>query len=64
MSLNIQKELSPRDIVRRLVFETKEAKLTKASEIMSSPLISLNDDADIYDAALVVSEYSIGDFLI
>lgn len=51
--------ITERDIVRRLVFESKDAKLTAASEIMSSPLISLNDDAYIYDAALVMSKYSI-----
>jgi signal-transduction protein with cAMP-binding, CBS, and nucleotidyltransferase domain len=51
--------ITERDIVRRLVFESKDAKLTKASEIMSSPLISLNDDAYIYDAALVMAKYSI-----
>lgn len=46
--------ITERDIVRRLLFESKDAKLTTASEIMSS-LISLNDDAYIYDAALVMS---------
>jgi signal-transduction protein with cAMP-binding, CBS, and nucleotidyltransferase domain len=51
--------ITERDIVRRLVFEFKDAKLTQASEIMSSPLISLNDDAHIYDAALMMSKYSI-----
>lgn len=51
--------ITERDIVRRLLFESKDAKLTIASEIMSSPLISLNDDAYIYDAALVMSKYSI-----
>jgi predicted transcriptional regulator len=51
--------ITERDIVRRLLFQSKDAKLTTASEIMSSPLISLNDDAYIYDAALVMSKYSI-----
>ena len=51
--------ITERDIVRRLLFESKDAKLTTASEIMSSPLISLNDDAYIYDVALVMSKYSI-----
>ena len=51
--------ITERDIVRRLVFECKDAKLTKASDIMSSPLISLSDDAYIYDAALVMIKYSI-----
>jgi CBS domain-containing protein len=51
--------ITERDIVRRLVFESKDAKLTFVSEIMSSPLISLNDDAYIYDAAFAMSKYSI-----
>ena len=51
--------ITERDIVRRLVFESKDAKLTQAAEIMSSPLISLNDDANIYDAAMVMSKHSI-----
>jgi signal-transduction protein with cAMP-binding, CBS, and nucleotidyltransferase domain len=51
--------ITERDIVRRLVFESKDPKLTQASEIMSSPLISLNDDAHIYDAASVMTKYSI-----
>lgn len=51
--------ITERDIVRSLVFESKDAKLTQASEIMSSPLISLNDDALVYDAAMVMSKHSI-----
>jgi CBS domain-containing protein len=51
--------ITERDIVRRLVFESKDAKLTQSAEIMSSPLISLNDDAHIYDAAMVMSKNSI-----
>ena len=51
--------ITERDIVRRLVFESKDPKLTFVSEIMSSPLISLNDDAYIYDAAFVMTKYSI-----
>jgi CBS domain-containing protein len=51
--------ITERDIVRRLVFESKDAKLTQAAEIMSFPLISLNDDADIYDTAMAMSKYSI-----
>jgi len=51
--------ITERDIVRRLVFESKDPKLTPAYEIMSSPLISISDDAYIYDAALVMTKYSI-----
>jgi signal-transduction protein with cAMP-binding, CBS, and nucleotidyltransferase domain len=45
--------ITERDIV------SKDPKLTFVSEIMSSPLISLNDDAYIYDAAFVMTKYSI-----
>lgn len=51
--------ITERDIVRRLVFESKDAKLTKAADIMSSPLITLNDDSHIYDAAMIMSKHSI-----
>jgi len=51
--------ITERDIVRRLVFESKDAKLTKAADIMSSPLISLSQDAQIYDAAMIMSKHSI-----
>lgn len=51
--------ITERDIVRRLLFESKDSKLAQAVEIMSSPLISLNDDANIYDAAMLMSKHSI-----
>ena len=51
--------ITERDIVRRLVFESKDAKLTQAADIMSSPLISINDDALIYDATMIMSKHSI-----
>lgn len=51
--------ITERDIVRRLVFESKDAKLTKAADIISSPLISLDDDSYIYDAAMIMSKHSI-----
>jgi signal-transduction protein with cAMP-binding, CBS, and nucleotidyltransferase domain len=51
--------ITERDIVRRLVFAKKDAKTTLASEIMSSPLISVNDDVYIYDVAVVMAKYGI-----
>lgn len=48
-----------RDIVRRLVYSNMDPKTTLASEIMSSPLISVNDDAYVYDVAAVMSKYGI-----
>ena len=51
--------ITERDIIRRLAFESKDAKHTQAADIMSSPLISLNNDANIYDAAMVMSKHSI-----
>lgn len=51
--------ITERDIVRRVASESKDLKLTQASEIMSSPLISLGEDAYIYDAAMVMTKYAI-----
>ena len=43
--------LTERDIVTKIVAEGKEAKKMKIGDIMSSPLISINPDLDIYEAA-------------
>jgi signal-transduction protein with cAMP-binding, CBS, and nucleotidyltransferase domain len=51
--------ITERDIVRRLVLANKDFTATLASEIMSSPLISANDDAYIYDAAVIMTKYGI-----
>lgn len=51
--------ITERDIVRRLVIANKDFTTTLASEIMSSPLISANDDAYIYDAAMIMTKYGI-----
>jgi len=51
--------ITERDIVRRLVYSNMDSKTTLASEIMSSPLVSVNDDAYIYDVAAVMSKYGI-----
>lgn len=51
--------ITERDIVRRLVFTNKDSKTTSASEIMSSPLISVNDDAYVYDVAAIMAKYGI-----
>lgn len=51
--------ITERDIVRRLAFESRDAKLTQAGDIMSSPLISVSDDAQIYDVAMIMSKHSI-----
>jgi signal-transduction protein with cAMP-binding, CBS, and nucleotidyltransferase domain len=51
--------ITERDIVRRLVISNKDFTTTLASEIMSSPLISANDDAFIYDAAMIMTKYGI-----
>jgi CBS domain-containing protein len=51
--------ITERDIVRRLVHSNKDSKSTLASQIMSSPLISVNDDAYVYDVAAVMSKYGI-----
>lgn len=51
--------ITERDIVRRLVFAKKDAKTTLASELMSSPLISVNDDVYIYDVAVIMAKYGV-----
>jgi CBS domain-containing protein len=51
--------ITERDIVRRVVYSNRNWKDTLASDIMSSPLISVNDDAYVYDAAAVMSKYGI-----
>jgi signal-transduction protein with cAMP-binding, CBS, and nucleotidyltransferase domain len=51
--------ITERDVVRRVVALGKDAKKIKASEIMSKPLISVDPEVNIYDAALVMAKYKI-----
>ncbi|HZD33778.1 MAG TPA: universal stress protein [Nitrososphaeraceae archaeon] len=51
--------ITERDIVRRVVAESKDPNSTIAYDIMSKPLISVGPEATIYDAALIMTKYSI-----
>jgi signal-transduction protein with cAMP-binding, CBS, and nucleotidyltransferase domain len=51
--------VTERDIVRRVVAESREPQGTKAYDIMSKPLITVGPEATIYDAALIMTKYSI-----
>lgn len=51
--------ITERDIVRRVVAESKDPNSTIAYDIMSKPLISVGPEATVYDAALIMTKYSI-----
>ena len=51
--------ITERDIVRRVVAESKDPKTTAAYDIMSKPLITVGPEATIYDTALIMTKYSI-----
>jgi CBS domain-containing protein len=51
--------ITERDIVRRIVSQEKDPRNTKASEVMSKPLISVGPEASIYDASLIMARHNI-----
>ncbi|MGE5662313.1 MAG: cyclic nucleotide-binding/CBS domain-containing protein [Ignavibacteriales bacterium] len=51
--------ITERDIVRRIVAESKDPKTTVAYDIMSKPLITVGPEATVYDAALIMTKYMI-----
>jgi CBS domain-containing protein len=51
--------ITERDIVRKVVAGDNDPRKTLASEIMSKPLISVGEEASIYDAALIMTKYTI-----
>jgi CBS domain-containing protein/nucleotide-binding universal stress UspA family protein len=51
--------ITERDIVRRVVAESKDPNSTIAYDIMSKPLISIGPEATVYDAALIMTKYRI-----
>jgi signal-transduction protein with cAMP-binding, CBS, and nucleotidyltransferase domain len=56
--------ITERDIVRRVVAESKDPKTTIAYDIMSKPLISVGPEATVYDASLIMTKYMIRRLLI
>jgi CBS domain-containing protein len=53
--------ITERDIVRRVLwaYESINPKEIMVSAIMTKPLITIGDEASIYDAALIMTKYSI-----
>ena len=53
--------ITERDIVRRVLWghESIDPRRIIVSDIMSKPLITVGDEASIYDAALIMTKYSI-----
>jgi len=51
--------ITERDIVRRVISEGKDPKITKAAEIMSKPLITVGEDTHFYDVAKKMVKYKI-----
>ena len=51
--------ITERDIVRKVVAESKDPNSTIAYNIMSKPLITVGPEATVYDAALIMTKYSI-----
>jgi CBS domain-containing protein len=51
--------ITERDIVRRVVSAGKDPNKVTASEVMSKPVISVDPEMSIYNAALTMTKYSI-----
>jgi CBS domain-containing protein/nucleotide-binding universal stress UspA family protein len=51
--------ITERDIVRRVVAESKDPNSTIAYDIMSKPLITVGPEATVFDAALIMTKYNI-----
>ena len=48
--------LTERDILKRIVAEDKNSKKTKVKEIMSSPLVTIEPNTDLEEAAHLMFE--------
>ncbi len=51
--------ITERDIVRRVVAEGRDPQQIRALDVMSHPIISVDPEVSIYDAALVMSKYRV-----
>jgi CBS domain-containing protein len=51
--------ITERDIVRRVISDGKDPKITKATDIMSKPLITVEEDTHLYDVAKKMVKYKI-----
>ena len=51
--------ITERDIVRRLISDGKDPTITKAADIMSEPLITVEEDTHLYDVAKKMVKHKI-----
>jgi CBS domain-containing protein len=51
--------ITERDIVRRVISDDKDPKSTKATDIMSRPLITVKEDTDLYDVSKKMVKHKI-----
>jgi signal-transduction protein with cAMP-binding, CBS, and nucleotidyltransferase domain len=51
--------ITERDVVRKVVAQGRDPNRIAAEEIMSKPLVSIDPEVNIYDAALVMTKYKI-----
>ena len=51
--------VTERDIVRRVISEGKNPKITKVDDIKTTSLITIDPETSVYDAALIMTKYRI-----
>ena len=51
--------VTERDIVRRVISEGKDPKITKVADINTTSLITIDPETSVYDAALIMTKYRI-----
>jgi CBS domain-containing protein len=51
--------ITERDIVRRVVGERRDPDKVTALDVMSHPIISVDPEVSVYDAALIMTKYKI-----
>lgn len=51
--------VTERDIVRRVISEGKDPKITKVDDIKTTSLITIDPETSVYDAALIMTKYRI-----
>jgi len=51
--------VTERDIVRRVISEGKDPKITKVGDIKTTSLITIDPETSVYDAALIMTKYRI-----
>ena len=51
--------VTERDIVRRVISDGKDPKITKVDDIKTTSLITIDPETSVYDAALIMTKYRI-----